>query len=77
MANELKVTRIEVNRTLGSTGNPCHVVCYYTNVTTVPPTPGSVALNTTDAIVETPIVLQGAIDTELAGITDATIDWSK
>lgn len=77
MADEFKVTRIEIQRGKGSIGNPNHVICYFVDTTTVPPTPGNVAVDTTDAIVENPVVLQGTIDTQLALFTAATIDWDK
>jgi len=77
MADELKVTRIEVQRGKGVGANPNHVICYFTNVALTPPVPGNVALDTTDAIVENSVVLQGAIDTQLALFTANTIDWDK
>jgi len=77
MADEFKVTRIQVERGKGSGGNPNLVTCYFVDTTTTPPTPGNVALSTTDAIIENDVVLQGAIDTQLALFTAATIDWDK
>lgn len=76
MANELKVTRIQVERGKGTPPNSNLVTCYFTNIVLVPPVPGNVALETTDAIVENDVVLQGAIDTQLALFTANTIDWT-
>lgn len=75
MADELKVTKIQIERGKGSGGNPNLVTCYFVNTVLVPPEPGNVALETTDAICENPAVLQGAIDTQLALFTANTIDW--
>lgn len=75
MAGELKVTKIQIERGKGSGGNPNLVTCYFTDIVSVPPVPGNVALETTDAIVENEVVLQGAIDTQLALFTANTIDW--
>lgn len=75
LADELKATRIEIQREKGAGGNPHKGICYYTDTTTVPPTPGNVSTNMSDATIGDPLLMRAAFDTALAFLTSKTIDW--
>lgn len=77
MVNELKVTRLQVQRNKGSGGTPHKLLCDFVNTVLVPPVPGNVATNVSDATLASDAAIRAAVDAALAMVSAATIDWTK